>query len=832
MERGFLTTGRRNVLAIAAATAVSGAAFAAPAASARSVATANHRGRRQPFDDDWRFRLGEMDGAQSKAFDDTDWRRVDLPHDWSVEDLPGQLPGTVIGPFDKRSIGKTATGFTNGGEGWYRKHFRADAYPAGASVEIVFDGAYLETDVWLNGRQVGGSVAGYAPFALDLTPFLDRTGDNVVAVRVRNLGRNSRWYSGSGLYRSVELDIVPSASRLVRWGVAAWTSKLENGRAVVDVSSEVVAPESGDILRTRLVEPDGRVVAEASAPAAAAMRQTLEVRGPRLWSAASPELYSLETELVRNGSVLDRIVQPYGIRIIAFDARTGMTVNGQQVKLKGGCLHHDNGLLGACAFPDADERRLRLLKARGFNAIRSSHNPASRSLREACDRLGMYLIEEAFDAWHVAKEPQDFAQQFPAHWSEVIDAMVRTARNNPSVIMWSIGNEIPFRSTEEGVEWQWKLANAVRRLDPTRPITAGLNGVLGAELIAAPETARAGRGGKTDNASTVFLDVPGYNYRLEDIEAEEGVHPERVVYASETFARDVYDYQALQEKAPYFLGEFLWTAMDYLGEAGIGANARLKNGNYPIYLPSFPWVNAWCGDIDLIGQQKASSLARDVVWGISDLEMAVQRPGPEGTFEYVSGWGWSDELASWTWPGAEGRPLGVRVHAAGDRVELRLDGKLVASRNLGPGDRRRAEFEVPYAPGKLEAIAYRNSKPIARKVLETVGPAARVRVVPERREAGAARNALSYLRVDITDAQGRVLPDDRRRIDLLIEGPATLAAFGSANPHATGSFQSSSAECYRGQALLILRGSGKPGRVRIKAKCEGLAEGGIAFDLS
>lgn len=816
---------------MAAVTAVGGVAITVGTASAKGRPAAEPAGRRQPFDADWRFARRDQTGAESPAWDDTGWRSVDLPHDWSIEDLPGQTPGAVVGPFDKNSIGRTATGFTNGGEGWYRKHFRVDSYPSDARIEIVFDAAYLTTDVWLNGRNLGGSVAGYVPFALDLTPYLDRSGDNVIAVRVRNLGRNSRWYSGSGLYRSVELDVLHPDARVERWGVMAWTSKLENGRAVVDVSSEVVGAKSGDILRSRLVEPDGRIAAEVSTPATAVTSQVLHIRGPRLWSAAHPELYSLETELVRAGAVLDRLVQPYGIRIIAFDAATGMTVNGESVKLKGGCLHHDNGLLGACAYPDADERRLRLLKARGFNAIRSSHNPSSHSLREACDRIGMFLIEEAFDAWHIAKEPQDFAQQFPEHWHTVIDAMVRSARNSPSVIMWSIGNEIPFRSTDEGVEWQWRLADAVKHLDPTRPVTAGLNGVLGSQLIAGVETARPGRAGKVDNASTVFLDVPGYNYRLEDIAAEQAAHPERVVYASETFARDLYDYQALQDKAPYFLGEFLWTAMDYLGEAGIGATARLKNGAYPIYLPGFPWVNAWCGDIDLIGEQKASSLARDVVWGVSDLEMSVQRPGPDGTFEYVSNWGWSDELASWSWPGSEGRMLGVVVHAAGDTVEVHLNGRPVGSKKLGPSDRRRAEFQIAYQPGKLEAFSYRDGRRIAHKALETTGAAASVRVVSETHNAGAGRGALSYFRIEIVDAQGRVLPDDRRRIDVVIDGPASLSAFGSANPLATGSFQSTSTESYRGRALLIVRGNGRRGTVRIEARSAELREGGVTVTM-
>lgn len=831
MAQDMLLSDRRNVLAMTAVSAVVGVPAATISESALAAPVVARSGRGLPFDADWRFMHGPNDAAVSPAFDDTSWRRVDLPHDWSVEALPDQAPGSIVGPFDKHSIGRTATGFTNGGEGWYRRHFRVDGYPAQARIEIVFDGAYLESEVWLNGQALGGNVFGYAPFAFDLTPHLDRSGDNVLVVRVRNLGRNSRWYSGSGLYRSVELDVVDPDTRIARHGVTAWTSKLENGRASIEIATEIVSPRPGDILRTRLVEPDGRIAVEASSPAAALTRQVLQLRGPRLWSARQPELYTLESELVRGTASLDLVSQPWGVRVISFDPRTGMVVNGTQVTLHGGCIHHDNGLLGACAFPDADERRLRLLKARGYNAIRSSHNPASRSLREACDRIGFYLIEEAFDAWHVAKEPQDFAQRFPEHWEDVVDAMVRAARNSPSVIMWSIGNEIPYRSTDEGVEWQWRLANAVKQRDPTRPVTAGLNGVLGAEMVAGSETARPGRAGKTDNASTIFLDVSGYNYRLEDIEREAPAHPERIVYASETFARDLWNYKALTQKAPYFLGEFLWTAMDYLGEAGIGANARLKTGSYPIYLPAFPWVNAWCGDIDIIGQQKAQSLARDVAWGVSVLEMAVQRPVADGTFEYIAPWGWSDELASWTWPGAEGRTLNVRLHAAADRVELRLNGSLVGSRTLQASDQSHVELPVPYSPGQLEAIAYRGERIVARRVLQTTGPAARIRTTLEPNGGGAALHSLSYVAIEVTDAAGHRLPDEMRRIDIEVDGPAKLAAFGSANPLAVGDFQANSAQTFRGRALLILRGTGKPGRVSVKATSGDLAAGGIAFKV-
>jgi beta-galactosidase len=815
---------RRETLALAAGAALLPLAVQNQAAAAALPAEGALRvGRDQPFNLGWRFLRGAGEGREAPGFDDAAWRRVDLPHDWSIEDVPGGKAPEALGPFSQASEGKTATGFTVGGEGWYRKSFTLADLPADARVEIVFDGVYLDSEVWLNGQRLGGNLNGYNPFAFDLTPHLRRDGANVLAVRVRNLGRNSRWYGGSGLYREVRIDVIPGQAGIARWGVGAWTRRIVGGSAEIDVTTKIDAAGPALTLVTRLRDPAGKIVAEASATAAGEVKQTLAVRAPRLWSPASPALYSLETELRRGTAVVDLVVQPFGVRIVAFDPKLGMTINGTRTILRGGCIHHDNGLLGACAFRDADERRVRLMKARGYNAIRSSHNIASRSLRETCDRLGMLLIDEAFDIWQVEKLPQDFSVHFRDHWRDVIDAMVLSGRNSPSVIMWSIGNEVPQRATDEGVEWCWKLANAIKRIDPTRPVTAGLNGLLGAPMSAKEGTARPGFAGQRDNASTIFLDVPGMNYRLEEIQTEHAEHPERVVYASETFPGDAWDYARLVERAPYFLGEFLWTAIDYIGEAGLGASTNISVGGVATNLPTWPWVNAWCGDIDLIGNQKAPSRYRDVVWGLSKLELAVQRPVPEGKVERISNWGWSDELESWSWAGCEGKPLAVRLYTPGDRVELFLNGAKVGEKALTSADKIRAEFKVPYAPGVLEAVAYKAGAVIGRKRFETAGPAARIRLVPERATGRSDRQALHYVRIEVLDARGRPRPDDKLRISLSVDGPADLAGFGSANPHAVGSFQASEAETFHGKALAILRARGGKGSVRVTARGPGLA---------
>jgi beta-galactosidase len=820
---------RQFVLTGAATLALAHPAFAAtPKAPLKT-------GRAQPFDLDWRFHRGAGEGFEAARFDDSAWRGLDLPHDWSIEDLPPAPddPKRIVGPFDRDAVGGNLAGYVVGGEGWYRKRFHL-ADPKPGRVELVFDGVYMNSDVWINGRHVGGHVEGYTPFALDLTPHLSDSGDNVVALRVRSLGFNARWHAGAGVHRHVWLDVLPEPARIARWGVGVVTRRISGGDADVEVETRIDNPAAGLTLVSRVKDHNGRIVWEETAPAQAQARQALTLGKARLWSPEQPNLYTLETELRRGHAVLDQVETPFGVRVITFDATRGMALNGAPTKLCGGCIHHDNGLLGAAAFDLAEERKVALLKARGFNAVRPSHNLFSPAFLSACDRLGMMVICESFDVWREHKIPADLAGEvFDQIWSSVLETIVLSARNHPSIIMWSIGNEIPGRNTPQGIETQWRLANAVHRLDRSRPVTAALNGFPGHVASVQPAALRPGASLAPDRTGTMFLDVVGYNYKLPQYEPDHALFPERVFFGSESFPKDVFAIWDLTERSPWLIGDFVWTAMDYLGEVSLGGSDYVSPSaakGTPMSA-TWPWISAYCGDIDLIGQQAPASLARDVVWGVSPLEIAVQRPVPVGKAEALRLWGWSDELQSWTWPGAEGRELAVRIYTAGDRVELRLNGRAVVGKAVTPADQKHIELKIAYAPGKLEAVAFRGEREIARRGLETVGPAVAVRIRPERPSGGAGRGDVTFVVIEVIDAQGRLVPDASLDARISVRGPGELIAFGSANPKAVGSLQAPQARTWRGRALAVLRGQGAAGRVTIDVICDGAISGRAALRL-
>jgi len=789
--------------------------------------------RMMAFNDNWRFHRGDAEGAQTAEFRDSAWRILDVPHDWSIEDLPGSEEHAIwnagndpvrTGPFDMNtSEGKGSTGWTVGGIGWYRKNFeKPAALPKGGKVELRFEGVYMNSDVWLNGIPLGNHPYGYTEFAFDLTPHL-KDGQNTIAIRVDNTGRNSRWYSGSGIFRKVWLSVAGDV-RIPTHGVYVTTTEATPDAALVNVEVTIEnggAASRSALVRARLIDAAGAVAGEAhqnvTIPSSASASATCPVRltNPKLWSPNNPNLYRTEIVVEADRKPADSISLMIGVRQVEIDAAQGLRINGEPFKLRGGCVHHDNGPLGSACIPRAEERRVELLKACGYNAIRTSHNPPSRDFLDACDRLGIMVIDEAFDCWEEPKNPQDYHLYFKDWWQRDLESMILRDRNHPSIVLWSIGNEIKERAEPKGIAIGKDLQAFVHKLDPSRKMTAAI----------CDPWERPNQTWQNVQPAFTYLDVGGYNYEWKAYANDHAKFPERVMVGTESFPHEAFQNWSAVENSSWVIGDFVWTAMDYIGEAGIG-NAAIQSaqgrGGFGGGPATYPWFDSYCGDLDLIGNKKAPSYLRDVIWRRSKVEMAIQRPVPQGFIERQSRWGWSDELRSWTWPGFESTPLTVRVYTRGDQVKLLLNGKEVASKNLTEKDALKAEFSVPYTPGELKAVAYQAEQQIGSIAFATTGAAHRLVITPDRSTLKASRDDLSYVMVSIMDEHGRPVPDAIIPVSFALTGPAEIAAVGNGNPKDVASFHHPHRDTFHGNCLAIVRPKGKAGLVELRAESPGL----------
>ena len=787
----------------------------------------------RPFDQGWRFGLGENPGAESPGFDDRAWRPVDLPHDWSIE---GPAPG--VGPHDKATPGGQSTGYLPGGTGWYRNHFAVDPDDAGRQVDLIFDGVQQDSDVWVNGTHLGFQPHGYIAFHYAVGPYLKSPGqDNVIAVRAVNPNLNSRWYPGSGLYREVSMRVHDSLYVPV-FGARVDTVWLFGEKALLQVRLEIRndRPAAEDVTaEVTLTDPDGAVTVRplgqlrVSAGRAETINQSVPVEGPKPWSPENPRLYGAEFRIMSGGRVVDVYRQPFGIRTVSVSPEKGLLVNGSPVKLRGACLHHDNGLLGAAAFPDAESRRVALMKRSGFNAIRTSHNPPSSAFLDACDRAGMLVVDEFADSWELPKVLNGYQRYFDGHWEQDLGAMLARDFNHPSVIIWSIGNEIPERANPVGLEIGRRLADTVRQVDARRPVT---NAICG--FYDNPELE-----GQWDPTAPAFafLDVGGYNYTWANYQGDHAKFPRRVMMGTESFPREAFENWREIDRDAYVLGDFVWTGMDYIGESGIGHTGYVVRGDDPksgqatwAQMP-WPWWIAWCGDIDITGNKKAQSYYRDIVWGVSPLELAVHEPVPEGMEEKVGLWGWPSEFRSWNWSGAEGKPLAVNVYSRASSVRLELNGRQIGEKAIDPEKGITAAFTVPYEPGVLRASALDKGRVVATCELVTTGRPAALRLAPEARSGPIGRDSLVYVPVEVVDAKGSLVPEATVPLGISVEGPAQLQAFGSANPTDLSPLGDGKTESFRGRALAILRSTGKPGRVTVRVSGEGLGAASAEVEM-
>lgn len=803
----------------------------------------------------WKFLLGDPSGAESSSFADSSWRTVDLPHDWSIEGRP-----------EKDNPSGGGGGFFPAGVGWYRKIFHVPPDWKGKRISVEFDGVYQDATVYLNGHKLGIHPYGYTPFTFDLTPELTFTGANVFAVRVDNSSQpNSRWYSGSGIYRHVRV-VVTNPTHVAHWGVFLATPEASSTAAKVSihtlVANEAAQQEEVSIETTLFNKAGKRVGAAQSTLTIAPENETratqeVMVRNPALWSPDSPALYSAVSQVRQHGKLIDEVATPFGIRSIVWSAENGLLLNGKPIKLHGGSVHGDHGPLGAASFDRAEERKVELLKAAGGNAVRTAHNPPSPAFLDACDRLGLLVLDEPFDVWETHKVKFDYARDFDGWWKRDISAMVLRDRNHPSIVIWGIGNEIPELEVEKGPIIAKQLADQVRSLDSTRPLTLAFPG-----NTTAP------------NAQAVFslLDIAGYNYNiLQSYPKDHEKLPSRIMLTTESYPAKAFPLWKISRDNPYVLGDLTWTAMDYLGESGIGAwsygtpeqtrfaeqlvggmlNSTavdkmftgLINGGTlapPVdtskpdpnmmaaigaIFPGYPWHAAVSGDMDLTGYRKPQSYYRDILWNGGDRVYATVRlPNPEGKEVIALGWATYPSIPTWSWRDHEGKELQVEVYSGAEKVQLFLNGKLIGEKLTGADQEFKALFSVPYAPGTLKAVGIRHGREVAESVLTTAGGPVGLRLTPDRAVVHADAEDLSFVTVEAVDAQGNVQLQADQEVQFSLSGPGTIAAVGNGDGQDGAAYQGDRRKLFQGRALVIVRTSGRSGPITVTAKAPSLTD--------
>lgn len=756
-----------------------------------------------PFEYDWYFRLEKTNDNPNEQ---PEWRKVDIPHDWSVEQ-----------PFVKTPEGGISTGHKKGGMGWYLKKFSLSNIDTNKIITLCFDGVYMEAEIWMNNKKIYYHPNGYTPFRCDITDYCNSPGaENELKIKVINQGRNSRWYSGSGIYRHVWI-LKTEKVHLDTWNTFISTEKVTGDKAYINISTDLLNTTNKKIrggLVFKIYDNSGKQILLSKSELISSANeknniiQKVIIQRPQLWYPEFPAMYKVKIYSVIAGRITDSVSVPFGIRIIAFSTKNGFQLNGQTLKLRGGCIHHDNGLLGAAAIDRAEERKVELLKTNGFNAVRCAHNPPSEQFLNACDRLGLLVIDEAFDQWQKPKNPNDY-HRFFNEWSiPDVESMVRRDRNHPSIIMWSIGNEIEERADSSGMFLAQKLKKAIKDLDATRPVTAAVN-----EFWDNPQL-------KWNDSECAFryLDLSGYNYMWWEYENDHKLDPNRVIYGSESTAMERAINWDLVEKSSYIIGDFVWTAIDYLGESGIGNTGYYaENEKKTPQFMDYPWFNGWCGDIDICGNTKPQSLFRDVVWGTSNIEMVVHAPIPNGQKEKVSYWGWPDEEAHWNWTGFENKILDVRVFTRYQAVRLYLNDRLLDEKKCSNDKKNKytVTFQIPYQSGTLKAVGIQNEKTADTTLLKTTGKAAGIHLKADRNKIEASKNDLAYVLIELIDNKGNNVPDEDVEIALKITGNGKVIA-GNACPNDMKSFRSLHPFTFKGKALAIVQPTGKAGKVTLE----------------
>ena len=743
------------------------------------------------FNFDWKFNLGDNENAMLTDFDDNSWRTLDLPHDWSIESQ------TKIDNPAGNEGGYYATGI-----GWYRKVYNVSAEDTSRSHRLLFDGIYMHSKVYVNGDLAGGHGYGYSNFVVDMTPFI-KQGRNVIAVRVDNSQqKNSRWYSGSGIYRDVQLMVSDKVHFL-------------------DNSTVVKSEMNGDVTVTAIVVNDDNRSRTVSAslnvnglssnmdvivnPGEKKEVQLSEhISTPKLWSTETPNLYQAELKLKENDTLLDDNTVSFGFRSIEYDAENGFRLNGKSVLINGACCHHDNGIVGAASYKDAEFRKVALMKEAGFNLIRTSHNPPSANFLEACDHLGMMVIDEAFDGWRTQKNNADYHNLFDEHYKEDVQAMVRRDVNHPSIIAWSIGNEVIERKDIRVIQTASNLKNAILECDKSRPVT---------EALCAWD-----RDWEIYDPHAAVLDIAGYNYMIFKHKTDHERVPERVIWQTESYPQDAFNNWKITRDFSYVIGDMVWTGLDYLGESGIGG-WRYKSwpqGESWQQL-QFPWHGAYCGDVNVIGERKPVSFYRDLLWNgeitspkstdtAKKMHIAVYEP--DGYVEPIKTSQWSTwpTWHSWDWSAWEGKNIDVVVYSRHPKVRLLINNKVVDEKVTGENEQFKAKFTLPYEKGEIKAVGLdENGNEIESVLLKSSDKPSKISLLTDKNEYVADGQGLAYIDVALTDKNGIVCSKNENELKVNIDGTASLVAFGNANLRDTGVYTDAVHQLWNGKGLIVVR---------------------------
>lgn len=763
--------------------------------------------RKQLFDYGWKFALGDYSDASSIHYNDNDWRTLDLPHDWSIEDRTD--PANPMG---------NDGGYFPAGIGWYRKSFELPSTYKDKKVGIYFEGVYMNAEVFVNGKSVGMHPYGYSSFYYDLTSYLRYGEKNIIAVRVDNSQqKNCRWYTGSGIYRHVWLTTT-NPVHINHWGVAITTPEVNESKAVVQVKT-VLRNETSSGRRVTLTTQlrrgeeeagKGENAVELPANGTKEVIQTISVLRPALWSPASPELYKAYLTVSEAGNTLDHTTETFGIRTITYSAEKGLFLNGKRIILNGGCLHHDNGLLGAAAYDRAEERKAELMKAAGFNAVRTAHNIPSEAFLHACDRLGLLVIDEPFDGWRDSKNKYDYSTLFDQWWQQDVESMVLRDRNHPSIFCWSIGNEVIERKKLEVVTTAKKLADHVHKFDSSRPVTSALAAWDNDWEIYDPLAA--------------VHDIVGYNYLLHRAPADHQRVPSRVIMQTESYPRDAFANWALVEDNNYIIGDFVWTAIDYLGESGIGRYYYVGETEGEHYERNhYPWHGAYCGDIDLTGWRKPISHYRELLYN-SEKKLYMSVKEPDHFYGKIKETLWSvwPTWESWNWPGHEEKEIQVEVYSRYSKVRLYLNDRLIGEQLTGREQQFKAVFTLSYEPGILKAVGVETEVEVEETIMKTSGNPAQIKLTADRTEIKADGQDLTFVTVEIQDKEGIIEPNANNHLSFDVKGTGVIAAVGNADLRDTDSYVGHQRKAWKGRAIVVVKSTQKKGKIVLKVTSPGL----------